>query len=170
MTPRTKGWLQIVAAVICFSIAFTFFPPTTLKDGALKAYCISNLKQLSTAQLIYLDDHDQRFQSAAWSDPILPYTKNPDLLTCPKFYKEKDGKYGYAMNFELVGANAKEFGDPETTPLFFEIDALAKDVVANVEAYSTTRHSRSGKPIGGVVSYLDTRTKFVKVAPLKSPP
>lgn len=166
MTPRTKGWLQIIAAVVCFWIAFTVFPPTTLKDGAKKTMCLSNLKQLATAQLVYLDENNQRFQASAWSDPLLPYTKNEDLLHCSSTYVDGKGHYGYAMNYELVDAKATTAGEPESTPLFFEIDALAKDVVANFEARSTSRHRRGGsKPAGNVV-FLDSHARFL---PLDSP-
>lgn len=168
MTPRTKGWLQIIAAVICFWIAFTFFPPTTLKDGAKKTQCLSNLKQLATAELLYLENNDQRFQAAAWSDPLMKYAKNPQLLNCPS--AGADGKWGFAMNYELIEAKVEDAGNPESTPLFFEIDALAKDVVANFEARSTSRHKRREMPPAGNVAFLDTHARFLKLGdPLPEP-
>lgn len=83
-------------------------------------------------------------------------------MECPQVIK--DGKhFGYAVKLGLVGMNTLEVKDHDKTVMFFETDALGESVVANLAA-RCARHSKDGS----IVTYLDTRARFVKFdEPLK---
>ena len=83
-----------------------------------KGGCISNLRQLTMAVLIYADDGDGRLPNAAtWMDDIRPYIKAEALYHCPT---DEQHQYGYAFNSELSGVNLKDIEDAANTVLLFE--------------------------------------------------
>lgn len=90
----------------------------------------------------------------SWADAIYPFTKNWGLYTCDKV-REQNGKWGYATNFEKLGMAVSKFDKPEEQVLLFETDALAKNVVANINALAAPRH---GERV--VVGFLDTSTRL----------
>ena len=95
--------LLVVIAIIAILAAILFPVFTQVKESARKTACLSNLKQLGTALLTYLDDYDSRFPVCHWnydgypdgtthqprnSEPCIvtklyPYVRNRDLFHCP---------------------------------------------------------------------------------------
>ncbi len=161
-----SGWLNVVrlffAAALLVLLFGMFFPPYGEPRGVrYKIQCISNLKQIGTAMLIYVDDHDSRFPASDWIDAVMPHAKgNEELFTCPEVNVLKQ-KWGFAMNLELMGSSAKKIVDPSTKPMLFEIDALARNVVANLKARNLDRHKRQGSA-GSVICRADSSTKFIR--------
>lgn len=145
-----KWILAILALALAAIILFPVFAQPS--QNGHRPVCLSNLKQLSTAMLIYEFDFDDRLPLENWADAILIYLKHEDLLHCPQA-----AQYGYAMNMEVVGAKVKE-EDPKRarTVLLFDTDALGRNVVANLAARSRSRHKG-----GSNVSYLDARARWV---------
>lgn len=89
------------------------------KQAAKKTVCMSNLKQLATATLIFLADHDDVFKMdpAKTRAALRPYTKNDDLWYCP--VKGKTAA-AYSLNTKLIGRNANQVKDPAKTVMLYE--------------------------------------------------
>lgn len=122
--------------------------------------CLSQIKQLSTCMMIYIVDSDDLFPPKTWDAELKPYYKIDEILTCPEVKKQKK-EWGYAMNLAVMGVDTVKIADPSKRVMFFETDALARDVVANLAARSLTRHGK-GPDAGSVVTFCDTSAKFKK--------
>jgi prepilin-type N-terminal cleavage/methylation domain-containing protein len=86
--------LLVVIAIIAILAAILFPVFARARDAARKTQCVSNLKQIGTAILMYAQDYDeclvpaqtgtcQMPDSFCWGDLIQPYAKNTGLLQCP---------------------------------------------------------------------------------------
>jgi prepilin-type processing-associated H-X9-DG protein len=84
---------------------------------ASETQCLSNLKQLGTAAMMYAQDHHETLPPAEnWEDALKPYLKTP--LKCPL---EKLGT-SYAMNKALSKKKLEALEHPAEVVLFFESD------------------------------------------------
>jgi prepilin-type processing-associated H-X9-DG protein len=124
--------LLVVIAIIGILAAMVFPVFAQARETARRSVCMSNLKQLSLAMLMYCDDNDGSFVPAQspdnlmrWhgvrlttEDPFVPewgplweYMKNRDLKRCPSFdpanedqgFEQGTGGYGY--NSQYVGGS-----------------------------------------------------------------
>ncbi|RYG17111.1 prepilin-type N-terminal cleavage/methylation domain-containing protein [bacterium] len=91
--------LLVVIAIIAILAAILFPVFAQAKNAAKKTQDISNLKQLGTAEALYLGDSDDVYNSPAhydtptaigpqtilWYAMILPYTKNTQMFRSPAF-------------------------------------------------------------------------------------
>jgi prepilin-type N-terminal cleavage/methylation domain-containing protein/prepilin-type processing-associated H-X9-DG protein len=100
---RRKGFtlieLLVVIAIIAILAAILFPVFSRAREQARKASCMSNMKQIMTAMMMYTQDWDERFPVANWGelhpggtenpaasdwlDGIYPYLKNVQVLACP---------------------------------------------------------------------------------------
>jgi len=86
--------LLVVIAIMTILAAFLFPVFAQARDRARQAVCMSNLKQIAHAGLLYVQDYDERFPSCYASreppyyvDPrtsLQPYLKNWTLFYCPE--------------------------------------------------------------------------------------
>ena len=84
---------------------------------ANETQCLSNMKQLGVAMMMYAQDHHETLPPAEnWEDALKPYLKTP--LPCPR---AKLGT-GYAMNKALSKKKLEALDKPAETVLFFESD------------------------------------------------
>jgi prepilin-type processing-associated H-X9-DG protein len=74
-----------IAVVIIPILAAILFPVFARARGkAQQASCLSNLKQLGLATVMYAADYNDIFPDAStWRDATLPYTKAPTIYECP---------------------------------------------------------------------------------------
>jgi len=109
---RLRGRGMAIAGVICagfsFLVSFLILPAVLFpvfaraQEQAKQATCLSNVKQISLAILMYADDYDGRYPLRAnWADAVLPYNKNQEMFQCPKL---PIGEGGYAFNKAMAGA------------------------------------------------------------------
>jgi prepilin-type N-terminal cleavage/methylation domain-containing protein/prepilin-type processing-associated H-X9-DG protein len=95
--------LLVVIAIIAILAAILFPVFAQARDRARSAACISNLKQMGTAWMMYAQDYDERFPVAqplnVWDNCptmkdrgafggwignlLMPYSKNADIFKCP---------------------------------------------------------------------------------------
>jgi prepilin-type processing-associated H-X9-DG protein len=102
------------------------------QQQAQQATCLSNLKQLALAALMFANDHDQQLPEAdKWMDELAPYIKDPKILQCPA---APQLKYGYAMNAALSGQLLDKIPQPASTVLFFESDLGTRNAAGGAEA------------------------------------
>jgi prepilin-type N-terminal cleavage/methylation domain-containing protein/prepilin-type processing-associated H-X9-DG protein len=86
--------LLVVIAIIAILAAILFPVFARAREQARKANCLSNLKQVGTAILMYAQDYDERVVPVAtgtcpganafgWADLLFPYVKNTKVFDCP---------------------------------------------------------------------------------------
>ncbi|PIU62542.1 MAG: hypothetical protein COS85_18240 [Armatimonadetes bacterium CG07_land_8_20_14_0_80_59_28] len=84
--------LLVVIAIIAILAAILFPVFSRAREKARQTTCISNLKQLATATLQYLQDYDETFPMssypagscvATFNWQVIPYIKNDQVAQCP---------------------------------------------------------------------------------------
>jgi prepilin-type N-terminal cleavage/methylation domain-containing protein/prepilin-type processing-associated H-X9-DG protein len=88
-TPKTGFTLielLVVIAIIAILAAILFPVFAQAREQARKTVCLSNVKQISLGNLMYIQDYDETFEFAwglantntngTWVDAIMPYVKN----------------------------------------------------------------------------------------------
>ena len=99
--PRRRGFtlieLLVVIAIIAILAAILFPVFAQAREAARKTSCLSNLKQMGSAILMYRQDHDETYPQsyyylndnnssggyAQWSGMCQPYIKNWGIFVCP---------------------------------------------------------------------------------------
>ncbi len=120
--------LLVVIAIIAILAAILFPVFARAREKARQTSCLSNLKQLSLAMLMYAQDYDETWPIAYYYDAnwneyawdfciewsaggtatlglIGPYTKNQQINQCPSFSGQTWGRpqTGYAYNTTYLG-------------------------------------------------------------------
>lgn len=84
--------LLVVIAIIAILAAILFPVFAQAREAARKSTCQSNLKQIGSGIMMYVQDYDERFPTvrggnlnafADWRQSIFPYTKNVQIFLCP---------------------------------------------------------------------------------------
>jgi prepilin-type N-terminal cleavage/methylation domain-containing protein/prepilin-type processing-associated H-X9-DG protein len=110
--------LLVVIAIIAILAAILFPVFAQARTKARQASDLSNLKQMSLATLMYVQDYDEVMPSAGindslgryytWHVSILPYTKNNQIYKSPQYafrWDDKDWRTGWAWDLlEQAGA------------------------------------------------------------------
>ena len=130
MQARLKGFtlieLLVVIAIIAILAAILFPVFARARDKAQQSACLSNVKQLTNALLMYCQDYDQTAPFARgfylggvmyypWMETIEPYVKNDQVFICPMMKQYKNGnKFGYSY---CVGMGAyHDYGAHSAAP------------------------------------------------------
>jgi len=93
--------LLVVIAIIAILAAILFPVFAKAREKARQASCVSNVKQIMNAAMMYTQDYDEvmtwspnRWQLGTYADPwitwvvqLQPYTKNWDVFACPSTKK-----------------------------------------------------------------------------------
>jgi prepilin-type processing-associated H-X9-DG protein len=124
-------------------------------EAERKATCLSNLKQLALAALMFAQDHNETLPNAnTWADDLQPYCSSSDLLRCPSDTHE----FSYAMNSQLSGKKLGDIADPTKTVIFFESSAGVNN--ASDPMTSVCKPPRHGN--GNNFAYVDGHVKSVE--------
>lgn len=83
--------LLVVIAIIAILAAILFPVFARAREKARQSSCLSNVKQIMTAFLMYTQDYDERTPlnmgyvpvEVRWFNTLVPYIKNDQLLQCP---------------------------------------------------------------------------------------
>ena len=131
--------LLVVIAIISILAAILFPVFAQAREKARQTSCLSNLKQIGTATLMYVQDYDETypmFQYRAadglvwWATfkadsgaidktrgLIFPYLKSGEIQKCPSYTgKANLGGAGYGYNYVYLGSNGG-YGGPPTYDL-----------------------------------------------------
>ncbi len=97
--------LLVVIAIIAILAAILFPVFARAREKARQASCLSNIKGIELADLMYAQDYDGGYvpgytkDSAGtwyyWTDLLEPYMKNKGILSCPSY---KSYQLGYVSN------------------------------------------------------------------------
>jgi len=115
--------LLVVIAIIAILAAILFPVFARAREKARQTSCLSNMKQLALAVLMYAQDYDERLQMqyhvaaggdvqellepwgrSFWFVPLEPYLKNEQILQCPS------GQYDYIYG-QVGGSSVRLYKD-----------------------------------------------------------
>lgn len=132
----TRGFtlieLLVVIAIIAILAAILFPVFARAREKARQSSCLSNIKQITTASIMYIQDYDEtlyghrqgyRFPETDWGilnwpQQLYPYVMNEQLFTCPSHATgtwsydadpstpgpTRDNDFGYGMNYWMTYA------------------------------------------------------------------
>ena len=109
MKPYRAGFtlieLLVVIAIIAILAAILFPVFSRARAKARQTSCLSNVKQISLALMMYAEDYDESYPVVDhtvgydWWDPLQPYVKNVELFRCPAYKaKPTDPATDYVLN------------------------------------------------------------------------
>jgi len=83
--------LLVVIAIIAILAAILFPVFARAREKARQTSCLSNVKQIGTATLMYIQDYDEKYPGhnsgptpdLDWPISLVPYVKNAQLFMCP---------------------------------------------------------------------------------------
>lgn len=88
--------LLVVIAIIAILAAILFPVFARARAKARQASCLSNTRQLATAEMMYIGDYDDKFgrqyfwtnpdhtgDLVYWTEAVYPYVKNAQVFECP---------------------------------------------------------------------------------------
>ena len=137
--------LLVVIAIIAILAAILFPVFARAREKARQTSCLSNMKQLGLAMVMYAQDYDERFcdlltgrdtgdplMYVTWYENLQPYIKNMQVFKCPS---EGGQAIGYGGVREVLGYagsiayNAADWGpypDPEQPGYGMSIAEMTK--------------------------------------------
>jgi prepilin-type N-terminal cleavage/methylation domain-containing protein/prepilin-type processing-associated H-X9-DG protein len=105
--------LLVVIAIIAILAAMLFPVFARAREKARSVSCLSNLKQLGTAAVMYADDYDEMYVAhchrpdlsgpvlAYWFEMLQPYVRNWQLIVCPS-HKGAVGGHGIIGSYGYI--------------------------------------------------------------------
>ena len=117
--------LLVVIAIIAILAAILFPVFARAREKARQTSCLSNVKQLTLAVMMYTQDYDEAYpgyhftgsptDSDQWFEVIAPYVNNDQIFICPSA-KSRNPGYGWNYRFISYGTHSltSVVGDPIT--------------------------------------------------------
>jgi len=116
--------LLVVIAIIAILAAILFPVFARAREKARQASCSSNLKQIGTAFMMYVQDYDEVFcdtvmgrdapdhpaRTNAWTSLLMPYVKNNQLFKCPSCWWGNSNMGGWGVISGGYGAMVQVLG------------------------------------------------------------
>ncbi len=165
---RHKGFtlieLLVVIAIIAILAAILFPVFARARERARQTSCLSNMRQLTLAQVTYIQDYDEVLPMVMyltdglvqypnnttnawglWPAIIYPYVMNIDVFNCPsspwRWAGERTTIGNYGANRMICGGHWGSPGaDPNVRPrLLAEIEQPSSTILTT-ESYSTGAH------------------------------
>jgi len=102
--------LLVVIAIIGIIAAMLFPVFARAREKARQVSCLSNVKQMGLALIMYADDYDGYYTRGQywpwtgvhiWVDAIMPYVGSHQIFDCPS---QGADQYGYGYNIAYWGA------------------------------------------------------------------
>lgn len=151
-----------MAGFILMVLGATFFPVyacACTKAGPGRG-CLSQVKQLATALIIYTSDYDDRLPNRdQWMDAIGDYAKNPKIFIDPEI--KTKGQHGYSFDSLLSNRDINSFKKPEQQSMLFDSINLGRNASDPFSSLPNPgRHDGKNS-----VAYLDGHAKRVVLPP-----
>lgn len=170
---NTVLWVILILVVggLCFGgviLAAILFPVfSQARFAAQRTECLSNMKQVGIAHLIYSADNNDRFPLGPnWAQATAKYVSNMDAMRCPIAAKEHGpSAVGFGFNREMAGVDIVKITDVPHTILLFESQVVGRGFVGEkADLVEPPRHQK-----GGNFAMADGSAKFIPYLNLTSP-
>jgi len=128
--------LLVVIAIIAILAAILFPVFAQVREKARQVQCLSNARQLSTANFMYTQDYDETILPATnyeasppliWPAMVQPYVKNEGVFLCPSASNAQFAGDWFQRNRAPIGYNSRTAYDPlgvEAPPLVVRLASL----------------------------------------------
>lgn len=126
--------LLVVIAIIAILAAILFPVFARAREKARQSSCLSNVKQLTLAVMMYTQDYDETLpgyympdspsSNDQWHEIIEPYVKNEQIFVCPS---DANANPGYGWNYRWISYGWRE--DPPSATKLAEIEYPAETVL-----------------------------------------
>lgn len=130
--------------------------------------CVSHLRQLALASIMYQGDNDDRYEPPAhWMDCVRGYIVSEELLRDPS---RTTSGYGYAHDGRLLGLTQLDLPDPTAWPLIYDSSSdqrNASDPFTSLPYPSQHSSSQAGK---NNIAYTDGHVKSLPATPNSKTP
>ena len=149
-----------IGVAVCVGVvvvlAALMFPVFSRARGkARQSSCLSNLKQVSLAMVMYASDYDDRFpRDTDWETATYPYVRNMAIFSCPECPNEQ----GYSHNPRLHAVETKTLQQPAQTLAWWDAGAQVPGLTAPA---GTTSQRHNG---GDNFAYADGHVKWSTTA------
>src|SRR6266568_5412057 len=134
-TPKRLGFtlieLLVVIAIIAILAAILFPVFAKARDKGRQAVCLSNLRQIGTALVMYSQDYDETHPGVWFGPPSLQSWSQPSNATL--FYKWMDAVYPYVKNEQIF--NCPSDGSARKQYIYYQ--KLTKASTDNWGSYCT---------------------------------
>ncbi len=151
--------LLVVIAIIAVLAAILFPVFAQAREKARQSSCASNMRQISTGVLMYIQDYDEKLAPVAildsqsvndipWPDLIAPYLKSKQIRLCPSDPKSKENSYGLneicfpdlsdPANLQSAVLSLAAFQTPAETVMAAELGAEDDLKTARPDAFKAT--------------------------------
>ena len=143
--------LLVVIAIIAILAAILFPVFAQAREKARQTTCLSNLKQLGTALMLYVDDNHETYPQAriagfySWNIRLFPYVKSNGVFLCPSSYADYSGldfsnyngiSANYSANTSVMGddlgVKAARVKSPSNVIAIYEASYYIMDPGANL--------------------------------------
>lgn len=114
-TPSDVSYLEAATVLVTNPQAFQ-----GAQDKARQMICLANLRQITMAAHMHMQDHDEiiTLKAASYSTQLKPYVRNLDeIFHCPV---DKSGNVSYSFNKNLQNVKAENVREPSKTVMFYE--------------------------------------------------
>lgn len=139
--------LLVVIAIIAILAAILFPVFAQAREKARQASCLSNLRQMSNAWLMYCQDADEMVipwtdtggstgNAFAWNYLIQPYQKNDEVLHCPNI----DALVTYSYSAAIAGASP----NPPLRTLASLVNPSQSPIIADGSGFTDTANNIKG--------------------------
>lgn len=182
--------LLVVIAIIAILAAILFPVFARAREKARQSSCLSNVKQISTALLMYVQDYDERWcsrwyspeatkEQLVWVWMVQPYVKNWQIWLCPSergtSFRDTHSGSGctipsnYMMNCELgktYGSSGRNWGASKMlAEVAFPAETIMLGDFRSGSGYPYIRHCiapRYRHNEGCNLGYVDGHAKWVR--------
>ncbi len=122
-TRRGRGFtlieLIVLLAIVCLLVVIlwpAFYPP---KHRARPEKCLSHVKQISMALIMYTSDYDDEClpPHKDWVDTVYPYILNRGIFVCPRARRLFPG---YAYNAAVAGRHFENLEEAAATIVIYD--------------------------------------------------
>jgi prepilin-type processing-associated H-X9-DG protein len=191
---RARGWtlveLLVVIALITALTALLLPVLARAREQAHRTACLSHLRQIGQAHLLYLQDWDDRFPGwympgplrpepfgpyRFWTEYLQPYLSSPVVWHDPGAVARGTSPAGaWLADYVLLTWGPGEYGWPDVIyfrwpgpPFSLEEVRRPSETVTLMDGWTTTRRvlSRASSHGGGTnVSFVDGHTRWVPEA------
>ena len=144
-------WTELVAVVAIIIFLILLFPLALRHrrpPDTIRVTCLNNLKSLGYAMNLYQSDWDGRLivlrssrqqvpPGQSWTDRILPYARNKNIITCPEPQRRptNNDRLSYSFNTGLSGIRKSWAREPHEVALWWD---TVSDSPANNNIHGTT--------------------------------